>query len=151
MRRRFASSLIALLLLGACGGDDTLVDAARIGDITVTSAWARPNPGDGSPTAIYMTIDNLGAELDNLIGASAPACQAAELHESTEEDGVMRMRPLESIAVAPGSTLVLGPGGLHVMCLGVTQELVIGDVVPVTLDFGAAGAITVDADVRSEG
>jgi copper(I)-binding protein len=59
------------------------------------------------------------------------------------EDGVMKMRPVEAIEVAPGEPTVLGPGGLHIMMMGLKAPLVEGERFPVTLVFERAGEATV--------
>ena len=149
--RVLAASLVLAVLGTGCGGDAAGGDAVQAGDVGVSSAWVRPSPGGDTTTAFYLTIDNTGVEADRLVAATSPVCAEAELHESAQQDGVMQMRPLtEGIAVPAGASIVLGPAGLHVMCLGVTETLESGQTAPLTLRFERAGTITVDADVRQE-
>lgn len=64
----------------------------------------------------------------------------------------MSMSPLaEGIAIGPKSSVVLGPGGLHVMCLDVTQELAEGSSTELTLEFAIGSTLVVQAQVRSDG
>jgi hypothetical protein len=149
--RVVAASLLIAALIAACGGNAPDGGAGSVGDIQISNAWVRPSPGGGTTTAFYMTIDNTGTEEDRLLAAGSPSCAEAELHESTQQDGVMQMRPLPDGIVLPGGTsVVLGPAGLHVMCLGVGDELQSGQTAPLTLRFERAGPITIDAAVRQE-
>jgi len=142
---------IAVILSG-CGEDGATAQAAvRAGDLTVTDVWMRPTPDAPETAAIYMTIDNAGADPDRLVAANAAPCPTTGFHETVEQDGVARMRPIAGgIAVAPGSTVILGPSGIHVMCFDVTGELAAGDSVPVELTFQFAGPMTVEAAIRSD-
>lgn len=149
--RTLAVGLVAALALAACGGDDTETRDAVVGAITISNAWVRPTPGPGAATAFYMTVDNSGPEPDRIVAARTGSCAAAELHETTEQDGILRMRPIaDGIVVPAGVPVVLGPGGLHVMCPEVSDTLAEGQTVPLTLEFARAGPITVEAGVRQE-
>ena len=63
------------------------------------------------------------------------------------DGGVMRMRKVDGIEVAPGSPTVLKPGGLHVMFLGLKKPLTLGETVAVTLTFEKAGKVDVRVPV----
>jgi copper(I)-binding protein len=121
------------------------------GDITVDDAYARASR-PGAPTgAMFMTIRNSGETADRLVGAASPVAQMVELHTHIEDQGVMRMRPVEGgIEIAPGGTHLLQRGGDHVMLMGVTGALENGDVVPLTLSFETAGEITVEVVVDND-
>lgn len=121
------------------------------GGMTVTQAWARATPGNVKTGAIYLTATNNGASADRLIGASSPAAEKAELHEMSMDNGIMKMRPVKSLAIAPGKSLVLKPGGYHVMLTGLKAPLKEGDTVPLTLQFEKAGAIAVTAQIAKVG
>jgi len=157
-------SLLFVLALTACGDDDdsttetggdagtdtTAVAAADCDAIDAVGAFVRLPPDDN--TAVYVELTNNGEADTALVGASADFAETWELHEMvTGEDGVMEMQPVEgqSIALPVGQTVALEPGGLHVMAIGVTDELAEGDVVPVTLEFEGGCTITVDAEVRA--
>ena len=117
--------------------------------IAVTRAWSRATMANGMGVA-YLTITASGAA-DALVGVSTPVASKADLHESFEEGGVMKMRPVASLAVTPGKPVVLQPGGYHIMLMGLTHALKEGDTFPLTLQFAKAGAITVTATVGKAG
>ena len=147
----FALLVVALLASG-CGDDESSAAApAPVDGISISDSWARPSPGGGGNTALYMTINNNGSTPDTLLSASAEACGTTEIHMTSMEDGVMSMTPLaDGIAVTSNASIVLGPGGLHLMCIDVGPELVEGETTNVTLEFAEAGSVSVVADIRND-
>ena len=126
----------------SCGGDAGL---------EISDAWGRPSPSVATTGAFFVTITNNGAEDDALIGATSPACGAAELHESSMDDqGAMTMQPVAGgrIAVPAGETAVLEQGGLHVMCINKLEEFTEGARLDLTLQFEKAGDITLQVEIR---
>jgi hypothetical protein len=64
----------------------------------------------------------------------------------------MTMRPLEAgLAIDPGKTVKLAPGGNHLMMFDLKSPLKQGDAVPVTLEFEKAGKVKVSLDVQGIG
>lgn len=144
MRRSVVLVLFVGLVAAACGGS--------AGGIEVTDVWGRPSPSAATNAAFYMHITNSGDTPDRLVGASSPACTVTEFHEMYMKDGgVMGMRPVEGGAVdlAPGETVEFKPGGLHVMCIGITEELQPGATVPLTLTFEHAGERRLEVEIRA--
>jgi copper(I)-binding protein len=112
--------------------------------VSVSDPWVRAL-GAG-PGAAYLTIENRAEQPDRLLGATAEPGAAAELHESrTDAAGASTMAPVEGgLALAPGETVVLQPGGLHVMIMDLPR-LEPGATVRLTLTFERAGEVVVDA------
>ena len=104
----------------------------------------------GRTGAVFLTVTALG-QPDRLIGASSPAAEKTELHESIMDAGVMKMREVQGLPVAPGKPAVLAPGGYHFMLMHLKQPLNEGDRIPVTLTFEKAGAIQTIALVAKAG
>jgi periplasmic copper chaperone A len=67
------------------------------------------------------------------------------------EDGVMKMRALDGIDIAPGATIELKPGGMHLMIMGLKQPLKAGESFPATLRFEKAGPTPVTFNVLGMG
>src|SRR5205807_9533046 len=100
----------------------------------------------------YLTIENKGSAPDRLIGGTGEVAGKIEVHEMSMKDGVMTMRFLDKgLAIEPGKTVKLAPGGYHLMMLDLKSPLKQGDKVPVTLDFEKAGKVTVSLDVQGVG
>lgn len=115
------------------------------GSLEIGNPWARAMPDGAKVGGGYLSVTNRGDEADRLVGASAPFAARVEVHEMSMQDDVMKMRALPNgLAIPPGETVALEPGGLHIMFMGVTDPLVEGDRRRVTLTFEKAGPITVE-------
>jgi copper(I)-binding protein len=134
---------LALLLLAAAPA------FAQAPNIEIQNAWSRAALA-GRTGVVFLTIADRGAP-DRLIAIESPAAQTAELHESTMGGGIMKMRPLGVLPIAPGQTVTLAPGGYHIMLVHLNRDLAEGDKVPVTLTFETAGKIAVEATVVKAG
>jgi periplasmic copper chaperone A len=118
--------------------------------VTVQQAWARASAGAANTGAAYVTL--MGADQpDGLVGASTPVAATAEVHETTNDNGVMKMRPVGTLAIAPHQMVALSPGGYHIMMMGLKHKLVAGESFPLTLTFTHTAPITVEVKVQAVG
>ena len=144
MRRTIAAAALAALVLAA----GMAAAQTKVGDIEIEHPWARATAGGARVGAAYMIIRNEGQTADRLVGAETGIAEAAELHsQSMDSKGVMRMRPLSSVAVPAGGTVELAPGGMHVMLPGLKAPLEKGQHFPLTLRFEKAGEVEVEVPV----
>ncbi len=141
MLRLVGSLALAVRLIGPA--------QAQPAPVAVTQAWSRATIPGGQTGAVYLTVT--ASAPDRLTGASTPAAGQAELHLSTLVDGVMEMRPVADLPVAPGAPIRLQPGGYHLMLVHLKQPLRPGDRFPVTLTFEHAGDVTAQAVVGTAG
>jgi copper(I)-binding protein len=118
--------------------------------VTVHEAWARASAGTATTGAAYVTLMG-GAQADSLVSVSTPLAATAEVHETTNDHGVMKMRPVPGVPIPPGGSVVLAPGGTHIMLMGLKQKLTAGQNFPLTLTFAHAAPVTVDVQVRGIG
>lgn len=139
---------LALLIMGgaAARAEDVLVKA---GDITIVKAWTRTT--SVKTGVVYLTIRNDGATADRLTGAAADIAAMTHLHVTREENGVSRMRPVDGIDLPPHATVMLRPGGYHVMLMGLSKPLKAGQSFPLVLTFAKAGEVTVTVAVKPAG
>jgi periplasmic copper chaperone A len=127
-----------------------LAASAEQSDIKVEKAWSRAAMA-GHTGAVYLTVTNTGAAADRLTAASTPVAQTAQVHESYSEKGIMKMRPVAALPVAPGKPVTLSPGGYHVMLMGLKQPLIKGESFPLTLTFEHAPPVIVHVQIESTG
>ncbi len=135
----FLPLLGVTLLLSAC--------QARAEGLRVDEAWARPALAGGNGAAFFV-IRNQSGEDDTLISVSSEVAQAAEVHETVMQGEAMQMEPRGSVPVPAGREVVFQPGGLHVMLIGLKQDLRAGDVFSLVLRFERAGEIALEVTVR---
>lgn len=126
--------------------------AAKAGDITIEQPWSRATPGGAKVGGGYVRITNTGKEPDRLIGGTFPLAGRVEVHEMAMDGTVMRMKPVEGgLAIAPGATVELKPGGYHLMFMDLKEPLKDGQSVKGTLVFEKAGTVAVEYAVRGMG
>ena len=118
--------------------------------MAVTDAWARASAGAATTGAAYITLKG-GAQADQLTGVSTPVAATAQVHQTTTENGIMKMRPVPSLPIPAGQTVAFAPGGTHVMLMGLTRQLMTGQSFPLTLTFSHAPPVTVDVRVQPLG
>jgi copper(I)-binding protein len=69
------------------------------------------------------------------------------LHQTTIADDVIHMEHMPRLEIPAGSQVILEPGGMHIMLMGLESELAIGDLVILTLRFERAGEVPIQAEV----
>ena len=84
--------------------------------IQVDHVWSRAALA-GHEGAVYLTITAGGAP-DTLTGVTTPITAEAALHQSIDDHGVMKMRPVASLPIAYDKPVTLAPGGYHIMLSG---------------------------------
>lgn len=124
------------------------VDEACAG-VHVLGAWARP--GVAMPnSASYALLVNLGMSDVTLVSATGDVAEAVELHQMTmTDDDVMQMSQIEGgILVPAGGVAQLQPGGMHVMLIGLTQDLEVDTTIALALTFDDGTVIELDVPVQ---
>ncbi len=130
-----------MLIVAALAGDAVAHGVTR-GDIEIIHPHiAMPFVGAKSAAA-YMVIANEGAQADRLIAVESPAAKVLGLHATEHGTGaVARMQPIERVEIPAGDIVVLEPGGLHIMLMGLIAPLTAGQMVPGVLVFERTGRI----------
>ena len=124
----------------------------KAGDLVITQAWSRATPSGAKVAGGYLTIENKGAAPDRLVSGAGEIAGKVEIHEMAMNNGVMTMRPLDKgLAIEPGKTVKLAPGGYHMMLMDLKGPLKEGDKVPMTLEFEKAGKVTLSLAVQGVG
>ncbi|MDK2777845.1 MAG: copper chaperone PCu(A)C [Pseudomonadota bacterium] len=123
------------------------LSAAALADIEVSDPYVRePVPGRDM-SAAFMQISNSGDSDRVLVSASAGWTSRIEIHTHIHDNGVMRMRQIESLTIPAGETVTLKPGGLHLMLFGLQPPL--AQTLPLELCFKDGECMTVDARQRT--
>ncbi|BEV72525.1 MULTISPECIES: copper chaperone PCu(A)C [unclassified Paludibacterium] len=121
----------------------------KAGDLTIDGVWARSTAAQAANGAAYLTISNHGASSDKLISVSTAVADQAQLHHTSMDNGVMRMREVEGgVEIAAGKTVKFAPGGFHIMLMGLKKPLKQGEHFAITLHFARAGEVKLNVAVR---
>lgn len=142
--RPIASGFLVTLVLSAPA---MAQDGLRVGELQIEGAWARATPPAARQGAVYLVIRNGGKVPDRLVSVSAPVAAKAELHTHLDEGGIMRMRPVTAIEIAPGQSAALRPGGDHIMLVDLKAPLKEGERFPLTLRFEHSSTAVIDVPV----
>jgi copper(I)-binding protein len=144
---RIAGVFVALLMWPAVAAAQEF----KAGSITVVAPWARATPGGSKVGGAYLELKAAAGSGDRLVSASSTAAGTVEIHEHANEGGVMKMRRIDGLAVPAGGSVVLKPGGYHLMLMDLKQPLKQGDKLQLTLTFEKAGALSVEGPVAPLG
>ena len=116
------------------------------------SGWARATAPAQTSGAVYLSLHNGGGAADRLVAVSSTASAAASIHSTSTTGGVVRMRAVNGVALAPNQMVTMKPGGLHVMLTGLKAPLRVGQKLALTLRFQRAGIVRTSIPVQaSEG
>lgn len=113
--------------------------------LVIDHPYALETPATAMSGAGYMTITNTGPAPDRLLAVRA-AFPRVTLHGTkSDAQGVIRMVQVDGIDIEPGETVILAPGGTHVMFMGLDGDpFEEGERIPATLVFEHAGEIPVE-------
>lgn len=106
-----------------------------LADVNVESAYVRAVPPGQMNSAAFMQLKNQGPDDISLVAAKSQVAKNVELHTHTQDNGVMRMRQISEINLPAGEAITLQPGGMHVMLIGLTQNLSVGENISLSLEF----------------
>jgi len=118
-------------------------------ELMISGEYVRATPPHTKNTAAFFTIMNHGKNAVKLISASSNIAERVELHVHQHDNGVMKMRQVDSITIASHGHVDLQPGGYHVMFLGLKKSLKEGQTVTMTLSFDNGETIKLNAPVQT--
>jgi copper(I)-binding protein len=141
-----ARILFAALLLATTG-----VLHAQAPAVTIHDAWVRQPMGSRKMTGAFAVVENTGSTPRAIVAASADVSDKVELHEMTNDGGMMRMSPVGRIVVPAGGRVELRPGSFHVMLFELKKKPAAGEKVRLSLTLDDGTTVTAEATVRSPG
>jgi copper(I)-binding protein len=146
-----ALALVATLALTGCATTSTAAgtDSAPAADtVTVSDAWVKS--ADEGMSAAFGELANTGSTDVTVVSVDSEASTRLELHETTMNDsGETVMREIDGGFVVPaGETLMLEPGGNHIMLMDLTAPLTAGDEATFTLTFSDDSTLEFTAPVK---
>jgi copper(I)-binding protein len=137
--KKILTAVLAIgFLLSGCGSPATQ-------GVEVREAWARP-AAQGGNGAVYFIVRSSAA--DELTGVVSDVADAVEMHESVMNGDVMEMHHMRSVPLDAGKDINFEPGGLHIMLIGLNQDLQAGDEFEITLQFKNYGDLKLNVPVR---
>jgi copper(I)-binding protein len=139
--------LFLILAFSTCWAMPLIAGHHKKGTIDVDMPYVRtPVPGQ-SMTAAFLKVSNTGEQACQLTGASSSYAKKIEFHTHQHVDGMMKMRPVDIVEVAGGSSVAFKPGGLHLMLFGVNHDETSSAEITFTTD--KCGEIKFSAPIKS--
>lgn len=146
-RISFAAVLAVVICLAAGTPRAANAHSYKLGDIAIGHIWAPPPEQGATAVPVYGPLLNRGAETVWLIGASTALAETVRFR--TEKDGAVQWPT--KVALPSGKPVGLAAWREHIWLSGLKQPLKDGDTFDLTLDFGAAGTLTVKVIVEKTG
>lgn len=134
--------LLSLALLGS------LMAPAQEAAIVARNAWVRLPLPSKTETAMYVTLENHGAERRSVVGGVSEAAGTIELHEMKMIRSAMYMAPVTEVKIPAKGKVSFTPESYHIMLYGLKSKLAVGDSITVMLKLDDGGSVPVTATVR---
>lgn len=126
---------LALAFSSACFANNEAAETIKI-----SNSWARPTFGDVDATAIYMTIENISNIDEAIINLDSPQAYKTELHKIVTVDGISKMVPISKFVIPSATKVQLKPAGMHIMLMGLKENLKPGQEITIKVDFMKQGS-----------
>lgn len=140
-----------LLLLSSVVACWVVAAAALQGQtqMTAADAWVRATPSVSMTSAGFMVLHNPAGRDATIVSARSAAARVVEIHETHDDNGIMRMRRLDRLTVPARGSVRLKPGSFHLMLVDLTAPLTAGASVTFTLTLSDGSTFDVVATVRA--
>lgn len=140
-----ALSAILLAASAVLAGCSQQEDSLRVDE-----GWIRLSAAPGRPAAAYFNIH--GGDADTrLLSITTDVAVRSEMHDTTNEGGVMKMAPIDGLDIPAKSTIKFEPGGKHLMLFDVNPGIQPNKYVNLVFTFANGEQIEYDAIVRAAG
>ena len=138
-----SAMFIASILISACSKQDS---------IEIKNQWVRASNDGQDVSAAYMTI--VSNEDTRLTAIDRDVADVIEIHSMSMENGVMKMRMLDTLDLIADKPTELSPGGFHLMLFDLKKPLTAGKEAHFTLHFknkaGQEKTISITSPIKAE-
>ena len=117
----------------------------------MVEGWARATASKARNGAAYLMIKNNTGAMDKLLSSNTGSAKRASLHNHIMAGSIMKMRPIDAINVPAKGMVMMKPGGLHIMLMGLKAQLKKGATLPLSLTFEKAGTVTIGVKIMGMG
>jgi copper(I)-binding protein len=117
--------------------------------VVVEGAWVGEVPPSSPVAAAYMTIKNEGNADDKLLSVTSSISGSTMIHQTViDEQSVARMEMVDALVIPAGKSVVLKPGGTHIMLMDLKEPVTGKEKIELDLKFENAGDIKIEAPVK---
>ncbi len=118
--------------------------------IEVEQAWARLAPKEPDTASVFFEVYNQSEKSDVLLSASSPAAENITIRRGTWQGFNFLNRESDGIKIKARKTTSFHPGQYEITLSDLRGHVNVGTVLPVTLYFKEAGAVTIEAQVANQ-
>jgi copper(I)-binding protein len=118
--------------------------AGPAGPVELSRPWAAP-AALGGDTSVMFQLQNSGTVRDDLILAGCATAEAAEFVGPGPHGGAPMH--IDQIGLAPGQSVALTPGGVHLVLHHLQRAAHVGDTLHCVATFGKSGERLFEAEV----
>ena len=115
--------------------------------VVVEAQWVREAPPASTVLAAYMVLKNTTGTPRTVTRIDSPDFRNIQIHRTVMEDGIAKMHPVEKLQLPVNGSVVLEPGGLHLMLFEPLRSLRDGDSVVLVIHADIGDSVTVHAPV----
>jgi copper(I)-binding protein len=102
-------------------------------ELDIRDPWIKNLPPSVPVRAGYMTIHNPQTKTVSIVSLRSDAFASIEIHQTIEQDGMMRMEQMSSLKIESNSSVQLAPGGLHLMMMNPSEPTQPGDLLEIVI------------------
>lgn len=151
MMKRFLSIAGTAMVLTIPAIADDQVDRTGALGIQADGLYSFATANMQKNGVVGGVLENITDQELVIVRAESDVSERVELHTHLHEDGIMKMREVESYTVPADGEFDLGPKAEHIMLMGLTSPLKQGDVFSVRLFDDKGANIEVPVLVRGPG
>ena len=122
-----------------------IVSTNAAGLITVSKPKIRATAPGQTVSGAFMTLVNNSETAYALTAVSFSGASVVEIHETSMNEGIMRMRKVSHIDIPANGSAELKSGSYHIMLIGLEKEMKAGTAETLTLTFSDDSQKTVEA------
>ena len=112
-----------------------ILPGSALAELDISDAWIKNLPPTIPVRAGYMTIHNVQTHSLSIVAIRSDAFSSVEIHQTIEQDGMMRMERVPSLTIEPDSSVQLAPGGLHLMMMNPVEPTKPGDELKIVIEL----------------
>jgi copper(I)-binding protein len=140
INRQHAAALCMILV---CCLSSAIAGPAMV----VEGQWVREAPPASRVLAAYMVLKNTADTPRSITRVDSPDFRECQIHRTVIADGIAKMLPVEKLQLPVDGSIVLEPGGLHLMLIEPQRSLRDGDTVVLVIHADNGESITIDVPV----
>lgn len=147
--KTYTLTALPIFLLALLSGTSAHAESPGTGPALVfENVWIAEAPPVSEVLAAYMDIKNTGKNDRKLVSAKSDDFASIEFHRRVDKNGMASMQHQQYLVIPAGDTLMLKPGGYHMMLFKPARKLRAGDESTFHFQIGDNNLVAVTAVVK---